>query len=133
MKSFWLEKVFTEEDDPFTIKPKFSKMRSLLEFSRQEPVISFLQDRSIRDVSGFDLVVLYGKYNLSPNPLDVLSFHNVFLETDITQGMIFRGEQHGVVHSFFMDVDPGLKIEKTSDAVFNGIWLRVKTFLEYQF
>ena len=50
---------------------------------------------------------LYGKYNLSPNPVDILSFDNVFLKCDIAQGMIFKGKRSGVIHIFTMDVDPG--------------------------
>ena len=37
----------------------------------------------------------------------------MFLETDIAQGMIFKGKRSGIIHNFTMDVDPGYKyIEK---------------------
>ena len=42
-----------------------------------------------------------------------MSFDNFFIETDIAQGMIFRGGRTGIIHNFTADVDPGYKyIEK---------------------
>ena len=41
----------------------------------------------------------------------LITFSN--LETDLAQGMTFKGKRSGLSHSFFMDVDPGYKhIEK---------------------
>ena len=46
-------------------------------------------------------------------PVHILSFDNIFIETDIAQGMIFNGRRSGIIHKFTMDVDPGYKyIEK---------------------
>ena len=58
---------------------------------------------------GFNKTTIYDDYNLSPNPVDNLSFDNIFLECDIAQGMIFKGERSGIIHNFTMDVDPGYK------------------------
>ena len=58
---------------------------------------------------GFNEIILYDEYNLSPNPVDILSFDNIFLETDIAQGKIFEGKRSGNIHNFAMDVDPGYK------------------------
>ena len=41
---------FTGADYPFTIKPNFSILGSLIEISRQEPLISFHHDDGIRDL-----------------------------------------------------------------------------------
>ena len=60
-----------------------------MELSRQEPLISFLSNDSIRDLLGFNATTLYEEYNVLPYPVDILSFDNIFLETDIAQGMIF--------------------------------------------
>ena len=50
---------------------------------------------------------------LSSNPVDILSFDNIFLETNVSEGMIYRGKKSGIIHNFTMDVDPGYKcIEK---------------------
>ena len=82
-------------------------------FLGQEPLISFLPDDSIRNLLGFIANTLYEEYNLSPNPVVILSFDKFFLETDIAQGMIFKGKRSGIVHNFTMDVDLGYKyIEK---------------------
>ena len=103
----------TEEDYPYLIKTNFSTLCSIIQFSIRGPLFSFVHDASIRDLFFFDPVVVYEKYNLSRNPVDILSFDNSFLATDIAQGMIFKGKRSGIIHNFTMDVDPGYEyIEK---------------------
>ena len=41
--------------------------------------------------------------------LDILSFDNISLESDLAQGMIFEVERTGVIHNFTKNVDPGYK------------------------
>ena len=103
------EEHYTESIYPFTIKPNFSTLRSIIEISPQGPIISFMFDDSVRDLLGFNARTLYEEYTLSSNPVDILSFDNNYLECDIVQGMIFKGERSGIVDSLTMDVDPGYK------------------------
>ena len=39
----------------------------------------------------------------------MLSPDHIFPETDIAQGMIFKGNRTGIGHKFAKDVDPGCK------------------------
>ena len=71
--------------------------------------ISFIPNDTIRNLLGFYTVTLYKKYNLSPNPVDILSFDNIFLETENAQGMIFKSRRSRIFHYFTMDVDLGYK------------------------
>ena len=104
---------YTESNYPFTIQPNFSTLGSIIEISPQGPIISFMFDDSIRDLLGFNARTLYEEYTLSNNPVDFLSFDNIFIECNIAQGMIFKGKRSGIIHNFTMDVDPGYKyIEK---------------------
>ena len=104
---------FNSEDYPFLIKPNFSTLGSIIEISNEESAISIIPDDSIRDLLGFNKTSIYEKYNLSPKPVDIISFDNIFIETDIAKGMIFKGKRSGIIHNFTMDVDPGYKyIEK---------------------
>ena len=68
---------------------------------------NFVQDDSIRYFFGFVPVLGYRKYYLKHNPVDKLSVDNVFLETDVAQGLIFRGKQKKRVRILTLDVDPG--------------------------
>ena len=69
-------------------------------------------DDCIRYILGFNARTLYDEYTLSSNPVDILSF-DIFLETNVSEGMIYRGKKSGIIHNFTMDVDPGYKfIEK---------------------
>ena len=104
---------FTSENYPFKIKPNFSTLGSIIEISNQESAISFRPDDSIGSLLGFNKRTIFEEYNLSDNPVDILSFDNIFLECNIAQGMIFRGRRSGIVHNFVMDVSPGYRyIEK---------------------
>ena len=90
---------YNENEYRFTIKPNFSTLGSIIEISPQGPIISFMFDESIRDLLGFHARTLYEEYNLSTNPVDILSFDNIFLECDIAQGMIFKGRKSNIIHN----------------------------------
>ena len=107
------EEHYTEANYPFKIKPNFSTLGSIIEIFTQGPVITFVPDDSIRNLLGFNKTTIFEEYNLSPNPVDILSFDNIFLKCNIAQGMIFKGKRSGIIHNFTMVVDPGYKhIEK---------------------
>ena len=66
-------------------------------------------DDSIRDLLGFNARTLYEEYTPSNNPVDILSFDNIFIETDFAKGVIFKGKRTGIIHNFTMDVDTAYK------------------------
>ena len=104
---------FTEANYPFKIKPNFSTLGSIIEISNQESAISFKPDDSIGSLLGFNKRTIFDEYNLSDNPVDILSFDNIFLECKISQGMLFKGKRSGIIHNMVMDVSPGYRyIEK---------------------
>ena len=112
------EEHYTDANYPFTIKPNFSTLGSIIEISTQGPVISFLPDDSIRDLLGFNKTTVFEEYNLSSYPVDIISFDNIFIETDIAKGMIFRGKRSGIIHNWSMNVNPGYKfIERFSGGI----------------
>ena len=101
------EEHYTESNYPFTNKPNFSTPGSTIEKSTQRPGITFVPDDSIRDILGFNEATIYEEYNLSPNPVDILSFGKIFLECNIAQSMIFKGKRSRIIPNFTRDVDPG--------------------------
>ena len=100
---------YTELDYPFYKKPDFNTLGSFIEISQQGPVITFVPNDSIGELLGINTTTIYGENNFSQNPVDVISFDNIFIETDVAQGMIFRGRRTGIIHNFTMDVNPGYK------------------------
>ena len=96
---------YTESNYPFTIKPNFSTLGSIIEKSTQGPINAFVHDDSIRDLLGFKKTTIYEEDKLSPNPVDILSFDNNLLECNIAQVKIFRAKRSGVSHNLFKDVD----------------------------
>ena len=107
------EEHYTEAKHPITIKPMFSALGSIATISNQEPLITFVPDDSIKDLLGFNTTTIYEEYNLSQNPVDIVSFDNIFLECDIVPGMVFKSKRSRIIHNFTMDIDPGYKyIEK---------------------
>ena len=112
------ENHFSEGNYPFKIKPNFTTLGSIVEIIDPEAAISFKPDDSIGSLLGFNKRIIYEEYNLSDNPVDILSFDNFFLECNIAQGMIFRGKRSRIIHNFTMDVDPGYKyVEKLRGGV----------------
>ena len=79
------EQHYTEANYPFTIKPNFSILGSIIEISPQGPIISFMFDDSINYLLGFNARTLYEEYTPSDHPVDILSFDNIFLECNIAQ------------------------------------------------
>ena len=74
---------YFEANYPFTIKANFSILGSIIEISPQGPIICFMFNDSIRVLLGYHTITLYEEYSLSPNPVVILSFDNIFLECDI--------------------------------------------------
>ena len=103
------EGYFTTSDYPFLNKPNFSTLGCFIEISNEELAISFTPGDCIRDLLGPNTTTIYEKYNLSPNPVDIISFDNIFIETDIAQGMTFKQKRTGIIHNFTMTVNPGYK------------------------
>ena len=68
----------------------------------------------IRNRLGFHETILYKKYNLSTNPVDILSFANNFLEFDFAKGMIFKSRRSGVISNWTMTVHPVYKVVESS-------------------
>ena len=115
----------TKDFYPFSIKPNFSTLGSIIESTDPNFLIDFTYDNTIRDLLGFNAVILEDEYILSQNPVDILSFDNIFLECDIAQGMIFKGKKSSIIHNFTMDVDPGYKyIEKFRGGV---MWYMIES------
>ena len=100
---------YTETNYPLRITPNFSTLGSIVEILTTGPQISFVFDDSIGSLLGFNEILVWGKYNLSDDPVDILSFDNIFIECNIAQGLIFKGKRSGIIHNFTMDVDPGYK------------------------
>ena len=109
---------YTENNYPFKIKPNFSTLGSIVELLTPGPQISFVSADSIGSLLGFNEILVWGKYNLSDKPVDILSFDNIFLECDIAQGMIFKGRKSNIVHNWTITVDLGYKyVEKFSGGI----------------
>ena len=81
---------FTEANYPFTIKPNFSTLGSLIEISPQGPIISFMFDDSLGDFLAFNARTFFEEYNLSSNPVEIPSFDSIFRECNIAQRMTSR-------------------------------------------
>ena len=81
-------------------------------------MFSFMFDDFIRDLLGFNARTLYEKYNLSPNPLDISSFGNIFLECNICQVMISKGRRSGIILNWTITAGPDYKkVEKISGGI----------------
>ena len=103
------EEHYTGRDYPFLIKPSFSTLGSIIKTSNQRPVILFVPNDSMKILLRLRKSTIFEEYNHSPNPIDVLSFDNIFRERDIAQGMVFKDKRSRIIHNFTLDVDPSYK------------------------
>ena len=108
------EEHYRESNYPITIITIFSTFQdrtstSNIELSTQGSIITFSPDDSIRDLLLFNKTAFYEDYNISHNPVDILSFDNFFFECDIAQGMIFKGRRNGILHNLSLDGDLAYK------------------------
>ena len=102
------EGCLTEANYPFVITPNFSTLGSIMEKLPNRGIrSSFFIDDGIHNRLGYKPTVLHEDFKLSDNPVDNLSFDNVFLETNIAQSRIFKGKRTGKKHNFTMNVSPG--------------------------
>ena len=86
-KGFFItEDHFNDSNYSFTIKPNFSSLGSIIEISRHESLYIFGHGECLQDPLGLNASTIGEEYNLKPIPVDILSFDNTFLETDLAQG-----------------------------------------------
>ena len=100
---------YSENNYPFTIKPNFSTLGSIIEITQTGPRSSFVMEDSVRNLLGLDETILYNEYNLPPNLVHILSFDNIFIQCDIAQGTIYKGRRSGITRIWTMTVAPGYK------------------------
>ena len=130
IKSIVIDKrYYSESNYPFKVKPNFSTLSSSIEKNQTGPIFSFVMENSIRNLLGFEETILYNEYNLSPNLVDILSFDNIFRETDIAHGMVYRGKRSRVIHIWTMTVDPGYKYEERFAGGVTYYMLETKDFI----
>ena len=103
------EEYYNESDYPFQIKPIFPTPGSAREISPQRLIINFVFDDSIGNLLRFNETILYKEYNLSPNPVDILPFDNIFLECDFATRMICEQKRSRIFNNWTMTVNPGYK------------------------
>ena len=73
----------------FVVKPNFDNLRSNIEIADGWE-IDFTQNNTIREVLGFKSKRISNEINHSDYPVDIISFDNIFIETDIALGMIIQ-------------------------------------------
>ena len=76
-------------------------------------------DDCIKDLLGFHAITLFEEYNLSSNLVDILSFDKIFLETEIAQGMLFKGRTSRIIHIFLWMSIFCISILKNSEEEYN--------------
>ena len=80
---------------------------------------------SIRNLLGFHETMKKKEYNISPNPLDTLSFDIILFECDIAEGNIFKQIRKGINHICTMTVNLGYEyVESFAGCI---IWYMMET------
>ena len=83
----------TQKEYPFTIKPNFSNLGSVIEILQQGPIISFVFNDGIRNLLGFQETILYKEYNQSRNPVDIISLIIFSLKLILPKEYFLKGNE----------------------------------------
>ena len=79
----------------------------------------------MRNLLGLHETVLFKEYNISPNPVDKISFDNFFIETGIAKRMLFKGKRTGIIHKFSLNANSVYKfVERFSVGI---TWYMMET------
>ena len=81
------------------MKPNIRNLGSIIEISSNitGSQIAFTPNDSIGDLLGFKPKVMHEEYILSGYPIDILSFDNIFIETNIAKGIIIKLDKQVLV------------------------------------
>ena len=120
---------YSESDYPFTIKPNFSTLGSVVIKKPRGAIIGFVFDDNNGTILRYDETIIWEEYSLSKNPVDKISFDNFFIETDIAQALLFRGKRSGIIHNFTMNVDPGYKYNEKFRGCIQWYMIDTKDFI----
>ena len=73
----------------------------------------FYTNQNYTRYSRFWKKIINEEINFSENPVEIISFDNLFIETNIAKGLIINGKRNGIIHNFTKDLNPGYRfIEK---------------------
>ena len=103
------EGYFAETDFLFLIEQTISTLGFIIDFSRQETLISFIPDESIRNPLGFNASIIYEENIIITNPVDKVSVDKLFIGTDNARVIILKSNRSGILHIFKVDVSPSYK------------------------
>ena len=98
-----------------------------MEFSRQEPLNSFVQHDSWRDLSVFDPHVFYGTYNLSAEPGDIISFDNLFFGIILLKDWFSKEDGQESCIFYLGTLIHCVKFVKNLEELSSGTWWKLKT------
>ena len=105
------DEINPEANNRSKIRPNFLTLGNNIEISSNitGTQIASIPNNSMRYLLVFKPVTIHAEQNLSHYPVDVLTFDDIFLQTDIPQGMIFIRNRSRKNHFFAMDVITGCK------------------------
>ena len=69
-------------------------------FLKQGYKIDFTHDDTIRDILGFDAVIVDQQFTESPKICDLVISTNIYIHLDVVKGSIFQGKSTDIIYSF---------------------------------
>ena len=111
-----MENVFHRRKISIFNQTIFSTLWSVIEISRGRGIqTGFINGGSIRKLLGSKLSVKHQEYSLSDYPIDILTFDNFFLATDISQRIVFEQSEQELSITSQWTTTLDMKTQKSFD------------------
>ena len=88
-------------------------LKSIVNITKKGYTVDFTGSNSLRNLLGFNSVVLQEGYNISTNIVNILNTNTIQINCNIISGSYNNGSQSTVLYSYFPSVAPGYKIIQT--------------------
>lgn len=107
----------TNDSYYITIIPDPNTLKSILNITNATYKVDFTVAGTIRELLGFDSAVYDPGYNVSQNPVNILSITNFYIFNSLVSLSTLNGLNTNNVFSFFPSVGPGYKIIETPQPI----------------
>lgn len=118
----YIQKALNRNGHPnlFEIKANTNTLKCIVHIKSPNTKVVFNRDNTVRDILGFDAVVLdtVGEHEGS-HAVNILKVNSILVNCDVIDGSYLNSSKTPVLYSFFPNVPPGYKIvEKPSTVIY---------------
>jgi len=113
-------------DTGITISANTITLGSIVDIKPATTRVDFTVANSLAPLLGFNAVVLTAGYNVSPNPVDIITINQILVNYDIIGNSYLKSSLFPAIYSFQINVNSG---ERFTEQPNNIVYFPVVKFL----